>query len=113
MIIDINLKSRRRWIKVGLTQWATLPHLTNKTLMSLIHCLCYGIKSSIACIGNIIVGTKISIMVKRLTLRAHKGRISMQIIESGGRAHKRLTNILVVPLIPSQRLKQVPNIINI
>jgi len=37
----------------------------------------------------------------------------MQIIRNRGRTLKRLTSILVVLLMPSQRLKEVPHIINI
>ena len=40
-------------------------------------------------------------MAKRLIIKAHKRIIGVQTIGNGGRAHKRLTSNLMIPLMPS------------
>ena len=62
-------------------QETKLPHLTNKVLMLLIHYL-YGIKFSVRFIGYIIIGTRIHIMVKRLTIRTYIKRVRSIVITS-------------------------------
>jgi len=42
----------------------------------------------------------------------YTGRLSVQIIGSRRRAHKRLTGTFIMPLVPSYGHKQVPYIIN-